>query len=82
MLKFAGWIDVSQHETLGVDAQRNNLCVEYVNVLPNSSVTMTDNLSTFLGCYANADGLILELNGGEFYDMYEPLDDKALNDYQ
>ena len=24
----------------------------------------------------------LELNGGEFYDMYEPLDDKALNDYQ
>lgn len=24
----------------------------------------------------------LELNGGEFYDMYEPLDDKSLNDYQ
>ena len=24
----------------------------------------------------------LELNGGEFYDMFEPLDEKSLNDYQ
>ena len=65
-MKFEGWIDVSQHETLGVDAQRNNLCVEYVSVTPGSSIVMSDNLTTFLGCYTTADGLILELNGGEF----------------
>lgn len=66
LLKFEGWIDVSQHETLGVDAQRNNLCVDYVNVTPGSSIVMSDNLTTFLGCYTTAEGLILELNGGEF----------------
>ena len=66
LLKFEGWIDVSQYPTLDANISRNNLCVEYVNISPNSSIMMSDNLTSFVGCYSSDNGLILELNGGEF----------------
>ena len=66
LLKFEGWIDVSQHENLGVDAQRNDLCAAYVNIEPNTSVLMNDKQNYFLACYVTTSGLILDLNDGEF----------------
>lgn len=63
MLEFVGWVDVSAGVG-GADAQATDTCVSYV--LPSNRVTVTDQTRDFTTCYKRANGIILNLNGGEF----------------
>lgn len=62
-LEFVGWADVS-YGAGGADALATDLCVSYV--LPSNKVTVTEDTRDFSACYKRANGIILNLNGGEF----------------
>lgn len=62
-LEFAGWVDVSGGAG-GADAIATDLCVSYL--LPSKTVTVTDETRDFSACYKRSNGIVLNLNGGEF----------------
>ena len=65
LLKFAGWISV-ENDYLNPKMEKVGQCKSYVNISPGASITMTKNTGRIIACYEYSDGVVLNLNGGDF----------------